>query len=344
MLIKNVFRRSLTTSLLVFACGAASVAGAQTLVNAPQSAPSPPQPPRPLVILPEDKAPAPAAKNTELYCGGFIQYAPAPNNMEIVGGEEEQEQHTYGQGDIVFINAGSQAGVKVGQEFTVIRPHGQFSTKLTRKKGYLGVYTQELGVLRVTDVKNRVSVAQVITSCETMLLGDLLRPAPLRAARPQRAEAQLDRFRDPSGKQTGRLVLARDGREAVAPNEIVYIDLGTEDNIKPGDYFTVFRPAGTGNITRFRDEEIVTVATGGFESDRFKGGKFSNQAQRVKDPNNNGIYGPTVSTPDVKSRRPPVPRKVVGELVILGVQQRTATAVITRVAQEVHTGDFVELQ
>jgi hypothetical protein len=31
-------------------------------------------------------------------------------------------------------------------------------------------------------------------------------------------------------------------------------------------------------------------------------------------------------------------------MVILNVQQRTATAVITRVAQEVHTGDNVELQ
>jgi len=46
----------------------------------------------------------------------------------------------------------------------------------------------------------------------------------------------------------------------------------------------------------------------------------------------------------VKRHRPPVPRKVVGEMVILGVQERTATAIITRVAQEVHTGDYVEIQ
>jgi hypothetical protein len=39
-----------------------------------------------------------------------------------------------------------------------------------------------------------------------------------------------------------------------------------------------------------------------------------------------------------------MPRKVVGEMVILSVQQRTAAAVITKVAQEVHTGDYVEVQ
>jgi hypothetical protein len=39
-----------------------------------------------------------------------------------------------------------------------------------------------------------------------------------------------------------------------------------------------------------------------------------------------------------------MPRKIVGEMVVLNVQARTATAVITRVAQEIHTGDFVEVK
>jgi hypothetical protein len=44
------------------------------------------------------------------------------------------------------------------------------------------------------------------------------------------------------------------------------------------------------------------------------------------------------------SRRPSMPRKIVGEVVIISVEQRTAAAVITRYAQEIHTGDFVEVQ
>jgi hypothetical protein len=39
-----------------------------------------------------------------------------------------------------------------------------------------------------------------------------------------------------------------------------------------------------------------------------------------------------------------MPRKIVGELVVIDVQMRTATAIITRVAGEVHTGDLVEIQ
>ena len=35
---------------------------------------------------------------------------------------------------------------------------------------------------------------------------------------------------------------------------------------------------------------------------------------------------------------------VVGEAVVLNVKERTATVVITRTAQEIHTGDWVEIQ
>jgi hypothetical protein len=337
----NLIFRSLSASLLLVVCAIFSPTSAQT---GPPST-NPAQQPTPIpVTLPDLRFPARVASSNELYCGGFIQYAPAPNKLQIVGGEEEQSKRVYSQGDYVYINAGSNQGVIVGQEYSVVRPRGQFTSDLTRKKGWLGVYTQELGRLSVVDVKERVSVARVTFSCETMLLGDLLRAANERVAPFVRNEVTLNRFADPTGKQKGRIVLARDGREAPSVNEIVYIDLGTEDSIKPGDYFTIYRPLGTGNLTRFRDEEITPSASAGFESERYKGGKFSNKAQRVQDPNNTGVYGPMVTTPDVKRSRPPMPRKIVGELVILSVQQRTATAVITRVAQEVHTGDFVELQ
>jgi hypothetical protein len=288
--------------------------------------------------------PLPAALETELSCAGYIEYAPNYTGFEVVGAEQEQEQTTFSAGNLVFINAGSQQGVRVGQEFQVVRPRGQFTTKLTRKSGWLGVYTQEVGRLRVTVVKERMSVAQVANSCETILLGDLLRSVPYRVSPPAGDTADIDRFADPTGKQNGRIVLAREAREMISRHHIVYIDLGKEDNLKEGDRLTVYRPTGTGNISRFRDEEVTPTANYGFESERFRGGQFSIKAQRVQNPNQNGIHGPMMTTPKVKRRRPPMPRKIVGEIVVLNVQARTATAVITRVAQEIHTGDFVEVK
>ena len=286
----------------------------------------------------------PAATETELSCAGYIEYAPYYNGFEVVGGEQEQEKPAFSVNDIVFINAGAQQGVKVGQEFQVVRPRGQFTSKLSRKSGWLGVYTQEIGRIRVTNVKENVSVAIITGECDLILLGDLLRGVPYRVSPPAGETGDLDRFADPSGKQNGRIVLARDGREMLSRDQIVYIDLGTEDNLKEGDRLTVYRPTGTGDISRFREEEVTPTANYGFESERFRGGKFSIKAQRVEDPNRTGIHGPMVTTHKIEKRRPPMPRKIVGEMVVLNVQARTATAVITRVAQEIHTGDFVEVK
>lgn len=344
MRISHFLSRSLAALFLLCACALTNTASAQTYGNA---AVAPTPKPTPMLVMPQGKEAGAVAGRTDTYCAGYIQYAPAPINPEIVGGEQEQEQRTYVEGDYVFINAGAQQGVSVGQEFSIVRPRGQLSSPFTKKKGWLGVYMLELGQLRVTNVKERVSVAVITNSCETILLGDLLRQVNNRVAPLERSEVALDRFADPTGKQNGRIVMSRDAREFLTKNQIVYIDLGAEDSVKAGDYLTIYRPAGGGNVTRVDNEEIARSQSGGFESDRYHGGKFSSQSQRSKDYSNTpGVFfkNEPVTTREIKKSRPPVPRKIVGEMVILNVQTRTATAIITRVAQEIHTGDFVEVQ
>ncbi len=338
----HLLSRSLSALFLLCAltlCVRAQTANDQAAAPAPQ--------PTPAVQVPQERAAPVVAGRTDLYCAGYVQYAPAAVSPEIVGGEQEQEQRTYVEGDIIFINAGADQGVRVGQEFQVVRPRGRMSSKFTTKKGYLGVFMLELGQIRVTNVKERVSVAVITNSCETMLLGDLLRQPNNRIAPLERPEVLLDRFADPTGKQRGRIIMARDAREAPTRNNVVYIDLGAEDNVKAGDYLTIYRPAGKGNLLDIENEEIAVARHTGFASEKFDGGEFSSQSQRTKDySNTKGVFfrDDAITTREVKSRRPPVPRKIVGEMVILNVQTRTATAIITRVAQEIHTGDFVEVQ
>jgi hypothetical protein len=300
------------------------------------------RPQGPTVIYPDERQPSPAARPSETTCGGFIEQTPQAAAGQVVGGEEESERRMFGLGSVVFVDAGAQAGVRVGQEFSVVRPRGQFRSRFSHKSGSLGVYTQEVGQLRVVNVRERVSVAEVTAACSDLMIGDLLRTVPARTVPTARAEVNLDRFAEPTGRQTGRIVLARDGRELLSRDQVVFIDLGAEDNIKVGDYLTVFRPAGHGTIVNYGDE-LAANARRGFESNELRGGGFSDQAQRVSDVNGSK-FGPTVKTPSIKRQRPPVPRKVVGEVFVFHVEGRTATAVITRVAKEIHTGDAVELQ
>ena len=305
--------------------------------------------PTPQVLMPGPEQPRPVADKSSLYCAGYIRYQRLPRMPEIAGAEEEQEQRTYADGDIVYLNAGSQQGIKEGQNFQIIRPRGDVKGVHKEKRGFLGTYIQEIGQLQVFKVHENTSAAQITFTCDPALLGDLVAPVPDRESPLQRAQENLDRFADPTGKQYGRLMMARGNREMVTRNDIVYIDLGSEDRVNRGDYLTIYRPLGTGNVTRVDNEELARNRATGFQSDRYRGGGFSMQGSRAKDEtafvNVEGRYRyRPITSREVKRHRPLMPRKIVGEMVIIDVQTRTATAIITRIASEVHTGDWVEIQ
>lgn len=333
------FSRRMLASVLLFCAFAAGSASAQTGDGQEAARQTTLRMPD---VQARVRARTPAAHESEARCGGFIEQTAQGSSGQIVGGYEEAERRLFAQSNYVYVDAGAQSGMKEGQEFTVVRPRGRFNSKFS-KKGTLGVYTQEVGRVRLVRVRDRVSVAEVTRACGDILLGDLLRPYAPSEVPPARAAGALDQFAEPTGKQTGRIVLARDSRETITRDDVVYVDLGAEDNIKVGDYLTVFRPEGHAELFNFGDEQVANSRPSN-ESNELGGGPgFSNQATRVKKPDGPRT-GKNVRTPEVKRNRPPMPRKVVGELVVLRVEGRTATAVVTRTAQEIHTGDAVEVQ
>ena len=141
-------------------------------------------------------------------------------------------------------------------------------------------------------------------------------------------------------------MMARDGREMPAVGDLIYVDIGGEDQAVAGDTLTIYRKLGTGNLGVIKNEELEPRLDRGFASDKYRGGIFSLMAQRSKDSKDEpGLYFHNpIKTTEIKKKRPVMPRKVVGEAMILNVQVRTATAIIMRTAQEVHTGDFVEIK
>lgn len=282
----------------------------------------------------------PVAGANNLYCAGYVQTAKVDTSRKIVGAENEQEQNVYVQGNNVYISLGENRNVQVGDMFSVVRPRGRVETRWTRKDN-LGFYVQEVGALEVVKVKGEVAVARVQTSCDNLLLGDLIQPIPSRTSPMYTQRPALDVFADPSGKARGRIFMARDGQELLGREQIVYIDLGAEDNVGVGDYLTVYRPLGKGTLFINDEDESMSARDEGYQSDEFRGGKFSNQAPRKR---GSEARGRIERTEKAKEDRPDGLRKVVGEVVILNVREKTATAMIIRTAQEVHPGDWVELQ
>lgn len=293
------------------------------------------------VTLSDKPKPAAAvAGRNNLYCAGYIQYNSVNTANKIIAGADEADRFLYSQNDHLFINMGTDKGVNIGDVFAVIRPRGALKSKWSKKE--LGFYVQELGAVEVVNVKREVAVVRVKTSCDNMLLGDLVEMVPLRRSPTAVDEsAPLNRFTDPSGKAMGRVVMGRDSHEMMTRDQIAYVDLGADDNVKIGDRITIFRPVEKGNLFLNSDKESVTSRDYGFESEVYKGGKFSNQsARKTGDKAQRG----EVRTADARKDRPSNLRKVVGEAVVLNVKERTATIVITRTAQEIHTGDWVEIR
>ena len=295
---------------------------------------------QPTLIAPQMNRNWTAAGANNLYCAGYVQTAQVNTSRKIVGAENEQDQFIYAQGNNVYISLGDNRNVQVGDMFAVIRPRGRVETRWT-KKDNLGFYVQEVGALEVVKLKGAVAVAKVTTSCDNLLIGDLLQAIPARTSPMYTQRPALDVFADPSGKARGRIFMARDNQEMLGREQIVYIDLGAEDGVNVGDYLTVYRPLGKGNLFRKVPGETVSAREEGFQSDEYRGGKFSNQAGRKR---SNDADGRVETTEKAKSERPDDLRKVVGELVILNIREKTATAMIVRTAQEIHTGDWVELQ
>jgi hypothetical protein len=318
-------------SLSLMAVGLSCAAFAQVTTEAPV---------RQLTVIEKPKSAQAIAGRNNLYCAGFIQSSAISTANKIIGGQDEADKFTYSQNDFVYINMGNDKGVNVGDLFAVVRPRGAVKSKWS-KKNDVGFYVQEVGVLEVINVKREVAVARVKTSCDTLLLGDLVELVPVRTSPQVAPQPAFNRFGDPSGKATGRILMARDNHEMITRDQIAYVDLGADDNVQVGDRLTVFRPLDKGNLFHHPDRESVSARDYGFESEDYKGGKFSNQASRKSGDKANGQE---VRTLDTRRARPQYLRKVVGEAVVLNVKERTATIVITRTGQEIHTGDWVEIQ
>lgn len=291
-----------------------------------------------VVVSAQDNKTWTVAERNNLYCAGYVQTSPISTENRLVGAVGEADGFNYSQANYVYLNSGANKGVQVGDMMSVVRPRGEVNTKWT-KKNDLGFYVQEVGAVEVVRVKADHSVAKIKTSCDNFLLGDLVQPFTARTSPMYADRPALDLFADPSGKAMGRLFMSRDLQEMVTRDQIVYIDLGAEDNVTAGQYLTIFRPLGKGNLMHGPNES-VSARDYGYHSLTYKGGKFSNQAARKS---GDEADGRVVTTRRAKEGRPEI-RKIVGEMVILNVKERTATAVITRTAQEIHTGDWVEVQ
>ena len=255
---------------------------------------------------------------SSVYCSGIVTDEAVPNDTSIISGEQSNHKIAFAQGDLVYINKGSKQGAHVGDEFLVQRPvkerieHNWFKWQ-SQLHHAMGQQYLDLGRLRVVNVQADVSTAEVIFSCEYMQRGDTVLPFVPRPAPPFKSEKNFDRFAPVSGKPVGMVVTTKNFGQLAGENIIVYVNVGSTQGVKTGDYLRVFRYQGSGTETAYQ-----TAGTA------YK------------------FYG--FGSAPVRYTWDGLPREILGEGLVLRLAPNAATVLITLSLREIFAGDYIEVE
>jgi hypothetical protein len=266
--------------------------------------------------------------HADLYCAGFINQQVLPDANFVASGLQTPNTTRYTIGQLVYL-AGS--GYQVGQEYTVLREsrnpsrHEIFTGQDHILKG-LGQPYADQGLVKIVDTRQKMAVAQVEYSCDGIIPGDILVAYAERPAISFHPPVRFDRFAPAGAKTSGRIVMARDFDGMVATGGKVYLNVGSNQGVKPGDYFRAVRL-----YTADKNDEADTLSFAASEID-------DTQKKPVTiDPDFlHHSKGGVVRTSGL-------PRRAVGEIVVLSSTPTTATGMVVFSLEEVHVGDGVEL-
>jgi hypothetical protein len=262
------------------------------------------------------------------YCAGFISKQHVPNANFVDGGLQTPSTTKFTNGEVVYL-AGH--GYQQGQEYSIVRElrdlnEYEFYPGQHKAVSNAGQPYAEIGRVKVLDVRQHSAVAQVEFSCDPINPGDTAVPFVEKQPIAFHAPIQFDRFAPSNGKLTGTILLSNDFAGTLGAGAKVYMNFGSNQGVKSGDYFRAFRPYAFD----LRDpvDSLSFKASTSEDTQKnlptFEASRFT----RTK--------GPNIHVADL-------PRRAVGEIVILGVTPTTATGMIVFAAEDVHPGDSVEL-
>ena len=237
--------------------------------------PPPPEPGERTFVLDERK-PTPEVKVDDLYCSGFVRTTPVSRKLTAIAKFDASNGILATDSDYVYLSQGSEDGIVAGNAYEVIRatkslmnPNGH-----TKAERDLGMHYLDIAYVTVVLTQADFSLARVNRGCgDAVEVGDIMLPfQPTAFPQPERPRPFSPLMTTTSGISgqiiTTKTVLLSFGSVFAGPNiqpgveqsslsvinrgiagagSIVYINVGTEKSVKPGDVFIAYR---TENIDR----------------------------------------------------------------------------------------------
>lgn len=256
---------------------------------------------------------------SDINCAGFVTREPISAANIVIGGKESPHAARFGSRDIVFLQG---ENLSVDQQFRIVRRVANrnrvmaFPEQAQLEKSR-GDQWADLGYLHVTAVKDGVGIATIDFACDAVVAGDIIVPFVERPALTfSRGATQLNQFDVPQATAKGRIIQSKDFDYVLGTGKKIYIDLGSDKGLKPGDYL---------RITKGYDPAVDMTPVDRLSA---KAMDYEESSEKMPKPNK-----------DIQKK---FPRRNIGEIMILAVQKDSATAMITTSIEEIFVGDQVE--
>ena len=158
-----------------------------------------------------------------------------------ITGTKHQERNHLADGEIVYLNGGQDKGLKAGDRFVILQVRAKrlFHPSDLQHRHPLGDVVQQIGVLRVTAVLPKGSVAMLERCMDSVKIGDHVAPFTEPANIPVKLRTDIT---EPMPiKDLGMVIYARDNHGLTAQGELVIIDKGSADGLQVGDMMVALR-------------------------------------------------------------------------------------------------------
>ncbi|HSM86112.1 MAG TPA: OmpA family protein [Candidatus Limnocylindrales bacterium] len=254
----------------------------------------------------------------DVYCSGFITSDHIARDRYVMAGWNSPDQTRYaGTTDIIYIHG---KDLKEGDRYSIIRHvkdpnHYKYFSGQGAALRDAGEPWFELGYVKIIQVQRETGIAVPELSCADIVPGDVAVPWEQRQA-PKFRNVTLNRFAPPNGKAQGRIIMANEFDGLVGTKNKVYLSIGSNKGIKVGDYLRATR---TYSYSYHDPEAGLSLKASAYED-------------MQKDPYH-------ISSGELSS----LPRRTLGDMVVLNVHKKSATAMILTALEDIHVGDGVEL-
>jgi hypothetical protein len=260
-----------------------------------------------------------AATYTDVYCAGWMSPKDVPNSSYVLAGEESPNTSRFYKNDSIYL-AGS--GWQEGQKVSIIRRAKdpnlfEIYDEQVKEMKKAGTLFYDMAQATVSFVLGNSAVAHVDFSCDAIVPGDLVVPfqeRPLATFHPRPYE--FKHFVALKGATKGRIILSKDFDVYLGEGKKFYVNIGSNQGLKPGDYLRVIRGYAMKDYDPADRESLASLD---YEDDQLK--EPRTEPKRFSE----------------------IPTRSLGEAVVLTTTPTTATAMVTYSVEDIRIGDRFEV-